>query len=476
MRKICLSLISAFAALASAVAAEDDRASFKGVVTLMRGCDDYFFMRSEAGENWRVSMDGKPKKRFSPGDIVEVSGNLERRQNRHATRIFEADAVLVGHDDGAVPAPRRMTIDGLYAVPEGKLLPSPNWYATPVEVEAVLHDFWRRDETTTIVLQENHRYISCQVSVHLDTPMPEYFDIGARVRVKGVASYVAVWDSKHNLAGFDNVCILSQGVGSIEVVSRPPWWTPARIWTALGLSVAALALLSVWTASLLRANRAKRTALAEAELSRRERLRLSADLHDNFQQLLAGTMCRVKAAQNWFDDDPALARRQIDSAQTSLEHAQDALRAALWGLTEESEGPRGFVALLNYAISRMAHWEGIVTLSASGREPLWARRRAPAMLMVLQEAVGNAISHGAAANVRVRVRFAADALAVLISDDGCGFDTSVKFGSDHLGLAGMKKRVSEMGGRFRVLSKRGAGTRVWAGIVKGTDDDKALDS
>ena len=475
---ICrMTLLAAVSLLVYAASAEmEEKVSLSGVVTLMRTCDDYFFMRSDTGVDWRISMDGKPKKRFFPGDLVEVSGDLERKEKRHATRVFNAEATSVGHDDGKLPAYRRMSILDLYDVPADSLLPSPNWYAKPVEVEAVLHDFWRRDETTTVVLEEKSRYISCSIAVPLDSPLPEYFEIGALVRVKGVASYIALWDAQHKLSGFGNVCILSQGMDSLEVVSRPSWWTLARVCIALAASVLTSFLLALWIVALLRANRAKRIALAEAESSRRERLRLSADLHDNFQQLLAGTMCRIRAAQNWFDNDADMARRQIDSAMMLLEHTQEALRAALWGLTEESEGPKGFVALLNYAISRMAHWEGIVSLSVAGHEPLWARRHAPAMLMVLQEAVANAISHGAAANVIVRIRFSENVLAVSIKDDGCGFDASITFGTGHFGLAGMRNRVSEMNGRFRISSKLGCGTRIWVGISKGVVDDKAIDS
>jgi len=39
-----------------------------------------------------------------------------------------------------------------------------------------------------------------------------------------------------------------------------------------------------------------------------ERLRLSHDLHDNLQQLLAATMFRLDAAQSFFDVNRAAAR------------------------------------------------------------------------------------------------------------------------------------------------------------------------
>ena len=178
---------------------------------------------------------------------------------------------------------------------------------------------------------------------------------------------------------------------------------------------------------------------------------------------------------DWLDDDRGMARRQLEAAKVSLGHTQNALRSAIWGMTEDDEGPKSFAELMRYAISRMPQWEGIVSFSAEGREEPWARRYASAMLLVLQEAVANAVTHGIAANVRVRLRFAPDALAVSIADDGCGFDTKTRFSSDHLGIASMKRRICEMGGRFSLKSVCGRGTRIMAGILKGKEDDKPSD-
>ena len=68
--------------------------------------------------------------------------------------------------------------------------------------------------------------------------------------------------------------------------------------------------------------------------------------------------------------------------------------------------------------------------------------------------------------MNVRVRFAADGFVMSIKDDGCGFDTTSVFGSDHLGLQSMKARVAKLGGRIRFHSKPGTGTKVSVRIYR----------
>ena len=53
-------------------------------------------------------------------------------------------------------------------------------------------------------------------------------------------------------------------------------------------------------------------------------------------------------------------------------------------------------------------------------------------------------------------------LAMIVSDDGCGFDVdSTQLASGvHLGLQSMKSRAEKIGGKFAVRSAPGRGTEV----------------
>ena len=84
------------------------------------------------------------------------------------------------------------------------------------------------------------------------------------------------------------------------------------------------------------------------------------------------------------------------------------------------------------------------------------------LLPVAQELVVNAVKHAGPSTIDLSVG-AHDGLIVLdVSDDGVGIDTSdagraVQAG--HLGLAMVRRRVEDAGGRFEIETRADGGTR-----------------
>ena len=198
-----------------------------------------------------------------------------------------------------------------------------------------------------------------------DAPLAEGLAIGAIARARGVYVYVTEpRNSPHPVfTGISGPLVMLASPDDIEVLTRPPFWTPLRAWIVVGMGVFVGFGLLFWVVSLRRtvSRQVKviEKALREkavADGARRERLRLSHDLHDDFQQLLSGTMFRISAALNWLaEGDSQKAREQLEKATANLVHTQSQLRTVLWGLQEESEGPRSLMGLFHYAAGRMAH-------------------------------------------------------------------------------------------------------------------------
>ena len=78
---------------------------------------------------------------------------------------------------------------------------------------------------------------------------------------------------------------------------------------------------------------------------------------------------------------------------------------------------------------------------------------------VAAEALTNAVKHAAATHVRVVVRREQDSAVVTVTDDGVGGARV-----DGRGLRGLADRVAANGGRLRVESPPGAGTRIEARV------------
>ena len=83
------------------------------------------------------------------------------------------------------------------------------------------------------------------------------------------------------------------------------------------------------------------------------------------------------------------------------------------------------------------------------------------LLRIAQEAIANAVKHGRASRIEVRLAFAREEIRLEVSDNGCGFDPSMPAPADsHFGLVGMRERAAETHGTLTIESGSGKGTVV----------------
>src|SRR5207247_1304747 len=81
-----------------------------------------------------------------------------------------------------------------------------------------------------------------------------------------------------------------------------------------------------------------------------------------------------------------------------------------------------------------------------------------ALLMVVKETLNNAVKYSGASEVLLQIKRRGRRLAVMIQDNGKGFDPSAA-AQDRNGLANMTQRMSELGGTCVVTSQPGKGCR-----------------
>jgi len=86
--------------------------------------------------------------------------------------------------------------------------------------------------------------------------------------------------------------------------------------------------------------------------------------------------------------------------------------------------------------------------------------------MIGREAIMNALRHSEATKIEVEVQYLRYLLRVLVRDNGCGINPeAVQRESDsHWGLHGMRGRAENIGARFDIWSRTGAGTEVCVAV------------
>jgi signal transduction histidine kinase len=91
------------------------------------------------------------------------------------------------------------------------------------------------------------------------------------------------------------------------------------------------------------------------------------------------------------------------------------------------------------------------------------------LLLVVQEAVLNAMHHGGATLVTVKLAFepAGAAVHLEVRDDGRGFTVGLQPGPaiGHFGIQGMRERVDSLDGSFAIESQPGRGTTVRVSVM-----------
>jgi len=201
-----------------------------------------------------------------------------------------------------------------------------------------------------------------------------------------------------------------------------------------------------------------------------ERARVAHEIHDTAAQSMVSAFRFLDAAR-------AAARRDglagtlasdLDAAADRLQTAIREVRAVLARILPPALEELG----LGPAIS--ARLEGVrregVGGSVSGDLPRLQPVVEQALYGMTTEAMSNAIRHGRARNVDVSLRANRGRAVIVVADDGGGFDPRrlKRRGDGHgLGLPGMARQADWLGGRLRVSSRPGIGTRVRISIPLG---------
>lgn len=98
------------------------------------------------------------------------------------------------------------------------------------------------------------------------------------------------------------------------------------------------------------------------------------------------------------------------------------------------------------------------TLQISGDDLAISKDKKLVLIRVIQECLNNAIKHAAPSKIEVYFQQTSTKLLIQISDDGKGFDTSLK--SDGSGMYNLNKRMETIGGKFSVTSILQKGTEI----------------
>ena len=228
------------------------------------------------------------------------------------------------------------------------------------------------------------------------------------------------------------------------------WWTLVGVALLVGTAYAIAglgALAATMAPVLLGPSPADRMAAIDArERALAERNRLARELHDSVGHALTAATLQAGAARRVFDSDPEFARRALAAIEEVGRTAMDDLDHVL-GVLRDTDGevrPPTTPADLDRlcADARAAGADLRTEISGAELPPAlsWEAYR------IVQEGLTNATRHGGAGPLTLRLTVADEVTIELTNPLRAG--PSANGGGR--GIAGMRERVSLLGGRLEV--------------------------
>jgi signal transduction histidine kinase len=232
--------------------------------------------------------------------------------------------------------------------------------------------------------------------------------------------------------------------------------------------IAALAGISLSNLELMRAR--------EQIAVTTERDRIARDMHDSLVQSLFSLLLQVETTIQSARKDPQRAVDKLQKVKEGIQSTIKEVREYIYELYPQALTDIGLKAAIKRVVSALNESAGSIYLQIGKLPDSIPLPLENAALKVVQEAVSNAVRHSGASTINVEVDLIDNSLRVLVEDNGSGFvpsdvTSSIRAG-EKLGLRSMNERVRQLGGKLRIASSPGKGTRVEALIPVDLDTEE----
>jgi signal transduction histidine kinase/ligand-binding sensor domain-containing protein len=265
-------------------------------------------------------------------------------------------------------------------------------------------------------------------------------------------SYMPPGDYRFEVAAAGADGLWLPRTASLALTVRAAWWETS--WFRLGVGLlGALALAVLVKLGVKRRMRARMRRLEQENVLERERTRLARDLHDQVGASLTQIALQVQAATS-ADSRAMLA--------DSVRQTMDDLDGVVWATNPINDT---LDSLLQYLVR--FSWDFLkpadVRLRIDFPDEVPSHILPPEfrhhVLLVVREALNNAVKYSASSEIHLGASFGADALTITVADNGRGFDPAA-CGADGNGLSNMRERAASLSGECRIDSRPGAGASI----------------
>jgi signal transduction histidine kinase len=201
----------------------------------------------------------------------------------------------------------------------------------------------------------------------------------------------------------------------------------------------------------------------------KERHRLSRDLHDEIGHNLIVLKLYLEMIKGDIDKgNDAQVGQKIDEALLLVTGGIDSVRRLILDLGPAILDEVGLLPAIKQYARQFSSRTGVaVSVQESNVPTSLPASYETTLYRVLQGALSNVVRHSRAKNVKITLSSLKESvIAMIVEDDGIGFDVARKTAGPAFGLSAMRERIESLGGRIHMESRtarggaRKSGTRI----------------
>ena len=192
-----------------------------------------------------------------------------------------------------------------------------------------------------------------------------------------------------------------------------------------------------------------------------ERNRLARDLHDSAKQKAFAALAQLATARGLLNGHGNSVTLHLNEAENLVTDVIQELTFLVQEIYPMGLQEKGLVTTLREHIFEWENRNDTIIQFVTRNEQHLPLDVEQALYRVTQEALANVARHSQARRVDVSLVYSSDSVQLGISDDGRGFDTSIKHG---MGLRSIRERISSIRGTVQIQSAPGHGTRLFVQV------------
>ena len=197
-----------------------------------------------------------------------------------------------------------------------------------------------------------------------------------------------------------------------------------------------------------------------SEAQENERRRISRDLHDDSLQLLAAVMHQLDGAINAENSEKSHA--QVLRAKQTITQTTEAIRRYCEELRPQLLDTLGLIPSVEWIGRELEKSTGIkIDFETEGDLRTIKKEDMIHVYRVMQEAFHNIERHSKATAVRVLWDNSKEDFEITVTDNGIGMWNFGPLPPRSLGIQGMYERMELVGGKLKIESQPGFGTKVF---------------